>query len=69
MELVKMDNGRTLVVALPAECYSPPPAVPALPAPGVAFLSGQTWWGMGIQLTPSATGAYDPTNIQGITFQ
>ena len=35
--------------------------------PGVgAFLSGQTWWGMGIQ--PLSTGGYEASDIASITF-
>ncbi|NRA97326.1 MAG: hypothetical protein HRU14_14075 [Planctomycetes bacterium] len=40
-------------------------AIPGLGA--LPFLSGTTWWGMGIQQGP--TGAYEPSNIASITFQ
>ncbi|MAB88715.1 MAG: hypothetical protein CMJ90_04565, partial [Planctomycetes bacterium] len=41
----------------------------SLPGGAVAFLSGTTWYGMGVQVNPSPTGIYDATSIQNITFQ
>ena len=40
-----------------------------LPGPAVVFLSGQTWYSLGIQLNPTTAGLYDPTAITSITFQ
>jgi len=40
-----------------------------IPGGGLSSLSGQTWWGMGLQVNPCPTGVYDVTPIQSITFQ
>ena len=40
-----------------------------LPGVAVAFLSGQTWYGMGVQVNPTAPGLYEATGISSITFQ
>jgi hypothetical protein len=40
-----------------------------LPGPAVVFLSGQTWYSLGIQLNPTTAGLYEPTAITSITFQ
>ena len=41
----------------------------SLPGSAVSFLSGQTWYGMGVQVNPSPSGLYEATPIQSITFQ
>ena len=41
----------------------------SLPGGAVAFLSGQTWYGMGVQVNPSPIGIYEATASQSITFQ
>ena len=41
----------------------------SLPAGAVAFLSGQTWYGMGAQVNPNPAGLYKATPVQSITFQ
>ena len=41
----------------------------SLPGGAVAFLSGQTWYGMGVQVNPSPTGVYQATPVNSITFQ
>ena len=41
----------------------------SLPGGAVAFLSGQTWYGMGVQVNPGPTGVYQATPVNSITFQ
>jgi hypothetical protein len=41
----------------------------SLPAGAVAFLSGATWYGVGVQVNPSPFGTYEATFVQSIIFQ
>ena len=41
----------------------------ALPGVAEAFLSGQTLYGMGVQVIAISTGIYAATAIRSITFQ
>jgi len=40
-----------------------------LPAAGITSLTGQFWWGVGIQLAPGSSSLYSATNIEGIPIQ